>query len=137
MVLLVGYIQTSDGLMDALVDYQMWLLLLYWMVLIIKIVSCIYELDLLTLWFKCQSLDIIDCEGIEQIETFHNYIHEQKMIFQMLHQFFGSLSVTIMEYVGMIEEDGSLYIASIDECKERSHKRTIACSDYLFEFDEF
>ena len=115
MVLLVRYIQTSDGLMDGLADYKMWLLLLFWMVLIIRIVFCIDELDLLTLWIKYKSLDIINCEGIEQIETFHNDIHDQKMIFQMLQQFFGSLSVTIMEYVGMIEADGSLYIASIHE----------------------
>ena len=76
-------------------------------------------------------------EGMEKINTFHNYIHEQKMIYRMLQQFFGSLSITVMQYVGMIEEDGSLYIASVNECRERTHKRTIAVGDYFFELEEF
>ncbi len=59
----------------------------------------------------------------------------------MLTTFFGDISITIMEYIGIMNDDGSLYIPSLMEYRRKNdkivHKNTIQCGGYLFEMDSY
>ena len=41
-----------------------------------------------------------------------------------------------MEYVGIIQEDGSLYIPAFEGNNDLRHKSTVGCSEYFFELDD-
>ena len=73
----------------------------------------------------------------DDILIYHNSVHEYKMIHAMLRKFFGPLSMIIMEYIGMMIDD-EINVPTLSECGLKgirlgTHKKTIVCSQYLFD----
>ena len=136
IILFIEYIDQLESANDVVNTYEIWLFSMYFVLLIGAIGFSIEEYRLIRLWHKYQEFDILKSNGIEKIELFHNHIHEQKIIYAMLKFFFGSLSMLILEYVGIME-DGSLQILELNEDRARRHKHTMYLSLPLFERDQY
>eukprot|EP01084_Bolivina_argentea_P270950 460859_1 len=135
--------QHSFGFIEFMSDFKLWVLLFYVILLIVTTYLSIDQFKLIRVWYDCHFFSIRDLNTINEqdITIYHNHIHEYKMIFDMLTTFFGDISVTIMQYIGIINDDDSLYIPSLNEYKQINakivHKKTIQCQTYLFEIDTY
>eukprot|EP01084_Bolivina_argentea_P207748 354401_1 len=141
ILLIVMYFYGTSGqdYSNYLSDYQLWLLIVYLGLLIVTAILSVIEYRLIKIWFDCQSLKITNKSSVlKNVRLYHNRIHQYRMIFDMLQNFFGSLSVTIMEYVGMMKSDGTVDIPSLEDSGAfHVHKQTVECSWYLFEMEEY
>ena len=147
LMLLVMYFyvfitQHSFTYLEFVIDFKLWILLVYIVLLFCMVYLWIDQQKLVRIWYDCQCIGI---ENFSRMNTrnvmlYHNSIHEHKMIHAMLNTFFGELSTIIMEYIGMKVND-ELHIPSLVECMKQNegveiiHRNTIVCNQYLFDIE--
>ena len=103
--------------------------------------SSTYEWKLIRIWYDCVLFGVIRLEDVnkDNIVNYHDHIHEYQIIYRLLTTFFGSLSVFVLEYVGIIRDD-EVYIPSLDNSKNNNdnikHKDTVVIQNYIFEMEK-
>ena len=136
----------SYDYIDFIMDYKFWMLAVYMVLLVVTSVLFIDQWRLFKIWYYCQSLDFhkmknhLHTKKVNQVELYHNYLRDYRMVYHILQRFFGSLSLYVMQYLDMMDDDNSLNIPTLKMCfkakHDGGHRNSVSCENYVFDIVE-
>ena len=132
---------------DYLLDFKFWILNIYLLLLVISIILFFYQWRIIKIWYDCYMFAFNKTDqksmylSIVKINKYHNLIRNQKMIYSILTSFFGSLSLEIMYYLGMMDENDSIMVPYgvdndlSDDTPLYDHDDSVVCNEYVFDLN--
>lgn len=133
---------------DYLLDFKFWILNIYLLLLMIALILFVYQWKLVKIWYDCymftraKSNQKASYLAIRHIEKYHNFIRNQRMIYSILTSFFGSLSVEIMQYLGIMDQNDCIIVpfgvdTNLEDETElyQHYDNNVVCNEYVFDLN--